>query len=44
MPSINGYFSEKKENLITINENTITGKKYRISILSDRLVRMINSV
>lgn len=40
MPSINGYFAEKKENLVTIKENTITGKKYRISILSDRLVRI----
>jgi len=40
MNTIGGYFIGKKEDLTALPENTIKGKKYRISILTDRLVRI----
>lgn len=40
MNTIGGYFVSRKEDLIAINDNIIKGKNYRITILSDRLVRL----
>ena len=40
MQTIGGYFIGKKEDLVAVNENIIKGNKYRITILTDRLVRV----
>lgn len=40
MKSIGGYFVENMKDGICNKENIILGKKYRISILTDRLVRL----
>lgn len=40
MPSVGGYYIDKKDNLVALNENIIKGKNYRITILTDRLVRL----
>jgi alpha-glucosidase (family GH31 glycosyl hydrolase) len=40
MNSIGSYFVNNMKNAITNKENIIQGKKYRISILTDRLVRL----
>ena len=34
------YFINNKDDLIAVKENVITGKKYRFTILSDRLIRI----
>ena len=40
MNTIGGYFLNKEDDGVSIKENVITGKKYRITILTDRLVRL----
>ena len=40
MNTIGGYFLNKLDDTISIKENTITGKKYRITLLTERLVRL----
>lgn len=40
MNTIGGYFINKMEDAISIKENTITGKKYRFTLLTDRLIRL----
>ena len=40
MNTIGGYFLNKNDDGISVKENVITGKKYRITILTDRLVRL----
>ena len=40
MNTIGGFFLNKSDDGISIKENVITGKKYRITILTDRLVRL----
>ena len=40
MNNVGSYFLEKKEDIVGIKENTITGKKYRITILTERLIRL----
>lgn len=40
MNTIGGYFLNRSDDGVSIKENVITGKKYRITILTDRLVRL----
>lgn len=40
MNTIGGYFLNKMTDGVSIQENVITGKKFRISILTERLVRL----
>ena len=40
MNNVGNYFLEKKEDIVGTKENTITGKKYRITILTERLIRL----
>ena len=40
MNTIGGYFQNNKEDTIGIKENTITGKRYRFTILTERLIRL----
>ena len=40
MNNVGGYFLEKMEDAISIEDNVIKGKKYRITILTDRLIRL----
>ena len=40
MNTIGEFFVNKKENAICIKENIIQGKKFRFSILTDRLIRL----
>ena len=40
MNTIGGYFLNKSDDGVSVKENVITGKKYRITILTDRLVRL----
>ena len=40
MNTIGGYFIGKKEDGISLKENTITGQKYRFTILTERLIRL----
>lgn len=40
MNTIGGYYIGKNDDLVVLPNNVIKGKKYRISILTDRLVRI----
>lgn len=40
MNTIGGYFLNKMEDAISIKDNVITGKKYRFTFLTDRLIRL----
>ena len=40
MNSVGEYFLNKKDDTISIQENTITGKKYRFTLLTERLIRI----
>lgn len=40
MNTIGEYFLKKKDDPKTVDENIIAGKKYRISILTERLIRL----
>ena len=40
MNTIGGYFINKQEDTTSIKENTIIGKNYRFTILTDRLIRL----
>ena len=40
MNTIGGYFLNKKDDCFSIKENMIIGKKYRFTILTERLIRL----
>ena len=40
MNTIGGYFINKTEDAISIKDNIIVGKKYRFTILTERLIRL----
>ena len=40
MNTIGGYFINKMEDTISVKENVIIGKKYRFTVLTDRLIRL----
>ena len=40
MNTVGSYFVEKKEDGVALKENIIMGKKYRFTVLSERLIRL----